>query len=60
MIAMTSISCVVVAFGLVLLMAGLVLVLRRMRLAGTVVALLGIGLITIPILTFLYVAWAMR
>ena len=58
--AMSIVACAVAAFGFVVLLAGLVLVLKRVRLAGAIVSLLGIGLITVPVLTFLYVAWTMR
>ena len=60
MVSMVSVSCVLVALGAIVLLAGLVLLVKRMRLAGAVVALFGVCLILLPMLTVLYVTLVMR
>ncbi len=60
MLSMTSISCLLVALGLVALVVGLVLLVKRAQVAGAIVALLGTCLIIFPVLTVLYVALVMR
>ncbi len=58
--AMTIIAAGVAGLGVLVLLTGLVLFVKRMRLAGAVVALLGAALFAFPVLTVLYVAMAMR
>lgn len=60
MVTVPSISCVVVALGVLFILAGLLLVINRKRLAGTLVALLGICLLAVPALLFLYIYLVMR
>ncbi len=42
------------------MLLGLVLFVKRMRMAGLIVALLGLGIVAFPALAYLYVAAAMR
>ncbi len=60
MISMVSIACLVAAVGVFVLLTGVVLLIKRMRLAGAIIVLLGVGLISLPALAVLYAAIAMR
>ncbi len=57
---LTGISLSVVAFGVLLLLLGLILVLRRNKSAGIIIALLGFAMIAVPILVYVYALIAMR
>ncbi len=60
MISFAMMAFVLVALGVLVLLAGLLLLIKRQRLAGAVLALLGGGIITVPMLTLLYVSLVMR
>ncbi len=60
MISFVLVSLVLAALGVLLLLAGLVFLFKRMKLAGAITTLLGVGMIVFPTLTFLYVAIAMQ
>lgn len=57
---LTGISFVTVALGALLLLLGIVLLAKRIKTVGIIVAGLGLGVIAIPVLTYLYVATVMR
>ena len=64
---MLGISAVLMAFGffvlgcgILLLVLGLFSAARRMKIAGIVVSLVGLGIAAVPVFTFVYVAMAMR
>ena len=57
---MVSISFVMVALGVLLLLLGMGLVVKRIRIAGGVIALLGLIVVAVPLLAYLYVAVSMR
>lgn len=57
---LTGISSVTVALGALLLLLGIVLLAKRIKIVGIIVAGLGLGVIAIPVLTYLYVATVMR
>jgi hypothetical protein len=57
---MASISFVMVALGVLLLLLGMGLVIKRIRIAGVVISLLGLVVVAIPLLAYLYVAVSMR
>ncbi len=60
MISFVLVSLVLAGLGVLLLLAGLVFLFKRMKLAGAITTLLGVGMIVFPTLTFLYVAIAMQ
>ncbi len=60
MISFAMIAFMLVALGVLVLLAGILLLIKRSRLAGALVALLGVGLISFPVLTLLYVSLVMR
>ncbi len=58
--AMTLIACALSALGVLLAIVGIVLVIKRMRVAGAIVTLFGVVLIAVPVLAVLYAAIAMQ
>ncbi len=55
-----SISLFLLLLGIGLLLSGVLLFAKRKKLAGTVVSLLGLGLIATPALVLLYFVTALR
>ncbi len=58
--AMTLIACALSALGVLVCIVGIVLVIKRMRVAGAIVTLFGVALIAVPVLAVLYAAIAMQ
>jgi hypothetical protein len=58
--ALASIIFIMVALGVVLLLLGVILLAKHAKVAGLIVALLGLCMVTIPIFAYLYVWAAMR
>ncbi len=56
----TGISLEVVALGLLLFLIGIVLVVKRIKIAGILIALVGIALVAVPVLGYVYVVATMR
>lgn len=57
---LTGISTAIAALGVLLLLLGFVLLARRIKIVGIIVAGLGLMVIVIPVLTYVYVATMMR
>ena len=53
---MNPIALVVMALGVLLLLFGLFLAVKRMKIAGIVISLLGLGVGAVPFLTSYYLA----
>lgn len=57
---LTGISLPVLGFGVLLLLLGIVLVAKRIKIAGIIVALLGLAIAAVPVLIYVYVVSTMR
>ncbi len=55
-----AISAVMIALGTLLFAWGRVLVIKHRRIAGILVTTLELGVMAVPVVTFLYIAAAMR
>ncbi len=55
-----ALGIVVLVSGAGLLLGGVILATRWMKIAGVIVSLVGLCIVVIPVLTFVYVAVAMR
>jgi hypothetical protein len=56
----TSISFALVTLGVLLLLSGIVLVVKHVKIAGIIITLLGLVVVAVPVLTYLYIALSMR
>ncbi len=57
---LTGISTSIAALAVLLLLLGIVLLAKRIKIIGIIVAGLGLGTIAIPVLTYFYVVTMMR
>ncbi len=55
-----AISFVLFALGVLLLLSGMVLVVKHVKIAGIIITLLGLVIVAVPVLTYLYIALSMR
>jgi hypothetical protein len=57
---LTGIVLPVVALGVLLMLLGIALVVKRIKTAGIIIALLGIAVMAVPVLGYVSVAATMR
>ncbi len=57
---MIGITFVMLALGVLLSFLGIVLIARRIKIPGIIIALLGLAVLAVPVFAFLYVVVAMR
>ena len=51
---MNPIALTTIAFGVLLFLFGIVLIIKRMKIAGTVISLLGAGIVAFPFVISFY------
>lgn len=57
---LSGISLMAIALGVLLLLFGVFLMLKRLKTAGIIVGAFGLAVIVIPTLAYLYIATVMR
>ncbi len=57
---LTGIVLPVTGFGVLLLLLGIAIVVKRIKIAGMIIASLGVALVAVPVLGHVYVAATMR
>ncbi len=55
-----SISLVLIVLGIFLLLVGIPLVFKFMKIIGTIISLFGLALVLCPVLVFLYIVLSHR